>query len=261
MINLQKLKSFMLVGAILLISTLFLGLTSVSAQANLDYSAKSLKPDKYEPTGDPSIGYPQMVIRTNRTAERTNFEEVIQKANQVANQYPTNDKENRAKAVTKELNKMFGSGAFGHTWIIFFNSPKKGDYTSYGYHAGLGFVKNGKNDSPERKFHLERVLPMKDTSKYPDQLEKTIISNLNKQSAEIAKIMGIPVNDPNNGAYTPINNCTWFAGNLWNYATNDNLVFEQDFDGASHADDWGMPFLNMINKVGDPGMVAESIAQ
>ncbi|MGV9036658.1 hypothetical protein ACN9TC_13485 [Lactococcus lactis] len=60
---------------------------------------------------------------------------------------------------------------------------------------------------------------------------------------------------------TPISNCSCFAGNVWNAATGDSLVFEQDFDGAAHADNWGMPFLSSITEIADPGMSAESIAK
>ncbi|MGR6001831.1 hypothetical protein ACT7C7_30525 [Bacillus cereus] len=243
--KMKKRNLLMLIGSI--ISTLILGITSAFAESTLIPNIKSTVADKYEPTGDANIGYPQIAIRTNHTAERTNQEAIIQKANEVADQYPIEDKEHRAKAVTEALTKAFGGGSLGHTWIVFFNSDKKGDYTSYGYHNGYGFVKNGvasdRNDSAERKFNLERILPVKDINFYPDQLEKTIIPKLNKQSAEIAKLAGIPISIPDNGAYTPINNCSWFAGNLWNYATKDNLVFEQNFDGASHADYWGDTLL------------------
>lgn len=53
---------------------------------------------------------------------------------------------------------------------------------------------------------------------------------MNKESSEIGQLMVMP-GDPVHGAYTPINNCSWFAGNLWNSATNDNLIFEQEFNG------------------------------
>ena len=119
----------------------------------------------------------------------------------------------------------------------------------------------GRNDSPERKFHVERIIPIKNTNAFPDQLEQTIIPKLNKYSVEIAELMDIPVSNPDVGAYTPITNCSWFAGNLWNYATGDSLVFEQDFNGADYADRWGMPFLRYIKKIADPGMVAESIGR
>ncbi|PGM52866.1 hypothetical protein [Bacillus thuringiensis] len=259
----KRFSIFILIGAIA--SALFLGENLVFAQSNLNSDFRSISSDKYEPIGDPDMGYPQMAIRTNRTPQRTDLESVIRRANQVADQYPIEDKKNRAKAVTEELTEIFGGGGFGHTWIIFFKSAKPGNYTSYGYHAGYGFVKDGqgggRNDSPERKFHVERIIPIKNTNAFPDQLEQTIIPKLNKYSVEIAELMDIPVSNPDVGAYTPITNCSWFAGNLWNYATGDNLVFEQDFNGADYADRWGMPFLKSIKKIADPGMVAESIAR
>lgn len=89
-----------------------------------------------EPTGDPTIGYPQIAIRTNRTPERTNIPDVVKQADDVANQFPVGDYENRSKAVTEKLTEIFGSGSFGEAWIIIFNSDKPGDYISYGYHNG-----------------------------------------------------------------------------------------------------------------------------
>lgn len=226
---------------------------------------KDVEPDKSAPTGDRTISYPQISIRTNRTPIRTDLSEIVKRADDVASKYPMADKKQRAAAVTKELSSYFGSGSLGHAWIIIFNSPKVGDYTSYGYHEGYGFVKNGKsfikNDSAERKFNIQRTLPLKRQALSPVELEKKVIPEINKQSIDIANIMGLYVKDPQNGAYTPITNCAWFAGNLWNVATGEKLIFEQSFDGPLHADNWGMDFLNNVFKIADPGVIAESIAK
>lgn len=245
---------------ITLFSLIMLGIVLSSSQT----VSAAIANDQSAPTGDPSVGYPQIAIRTNRTAERTDMNNVIKQADDVANQFPIEDQSSRAKAVTEKLTQIFGSGSFGHAWIIIFNSEKEGDYVSYGYHEGFGFVKNGTasntNDRPDRKFHLQKVLPITEPGLI-ERLESTVIPNLNEQSLVVAKAMGMTVEHPENGAYTPINNCSWFAGNLWNSATNDTLVFEQDFDGSAHAKPWGMPFLSLIRRVGDPGMIAESINQ
>ncbi len=220
--------------------------------------------DVYAPTGDPKVGYPQLCIRTNRTAQRSDLEAVVKIADDAANQFPPEDKEGRKKAVFEVLTQAFGGGGFGHSWIIFFHSNKKGDCTTYGFHEGFGFVKNStasnQNDSPERKFHLQRCVPLTDPNKQPDMLEKTVIHELIQNSLTIAELMGMEVDTPENGAYTPISNCSWFAGQVWNYATDENLVFEQQFDGKAHADDWGMDFLANVTSIADPGMVAESLA-
>lgn len=220
--------------------------------------------DKSEPTGNPAVGYPQMCVRTNRTAQRTDMGQVIEKADEAADRFPESDTDDRAKAVTAALTEAFGSGNFGHTWIEFFNSDKVGDYTSFGYHEGYGFVKDGTasdtNDRPDRGFHVERCAVLTDPAKQPAELEKTIIPELNQESAAVAHAMGIPMTDPTNGAYTPVNNCAWFAVNLWNYATDDKFTYTQKFDGAAHADYWGMPFLKAVTEVADPGMAAESLS-
>lgn len=242
---------------------LTLGTTAAFAQNFEIPSEKGINADKFAPTGDPKVSYPQISIRTNRTPQRTNLNEVIKRANNAAEKYPIEDKENRAKAVLEELTNYFGSGNLGHAWIIIFNSDKPGDSTTYGYHRDYGFVKNGtagdQNDRPDRKFNVSKTIPLNDPNMQAEELEKTIIPDLNKQSILVAQIMGLPINNPLNGAYTPINNCAWFAGNLWNYATKDKLNFEQNFNGFEHADFWGMPFLNKIDTIADPGMIAENI--
>lgn len=262
----KKRNLLMTIGAIFMMGYGLLAseTTPVSAQTFENISERGINADKSAPTGDPNVSYPQISIRTNRTPERTNLNEVVKRANSAAEQYPIEDKENRSKAVLKELTEYFGSGSLGHAWIIIFNSNKPGDCTTYGYHEGYGFVKNGtagdQNDRPDRKFNVVRTLPL-DPNKQPEELEKTIIPALNQESAYTAQLMGLPVANPLNGAYTPINNCSWFAGKLWNYVTEDGLNFEQDFDGAEHADYWGMPVLNAIKTIADPGMIAESISK
>ncbi|HGJ5889838.1 MAG TPA: hypothetical protein ACHBZA_00325 [Arsenophonus apicola] len=81
---------------------------------NLDISIMSVTPDKYAPIGDPTVGYPQLCIRTNRTAERTNLDEVIKILDAAADQYPIHEKEKRAKVVMEALVTIFSSGNLGH---------------------------------------------------------------------------------------------------------------------------------------------------
>ncbi|WP_238565714.1 hypothetical protein WH390_04230 [Candidatus Arsenophonus nilaparvatae] len=57
----------------------------------------NLTPDKYAPIGDPTIGYPQLCIRTNRTAERTNLDEVIKILDAAANNTLLMKKKNAPK--------------------------------------------------------------------------------------------------------------------------------------------------------------------
>ncbi|WP_421327550.1 hypothetical protein [Aeromonas veronii] len=219
----------------------------------------SISEDQYKPLGDLNTLYPQLCIRTNRTPVRTNIDDVVSEANRVADQYPIDDKENRSKAVMEALTNMFGSGDFGHAWLIFFQSTKPNSYTTYAYREEAGYVKNGYWERPERRFHLQYCIHLPSSDNLPLVLENTIIPELNKASYEIANIMGLPVPDPSKGAYTPITNCAWFAGNLWNYATETQFNYEQDFDGTLHADYWGMPFLHGVERISDPGMIAETI--
>lgn len=250
---------------ILLTCTLIL-LTTTSFALQTQVSAAMLtgiNADKSAPTGDPDVSYPQISIRTNRTPLRTDLNDVVGRADKVASQFPVNDQANRSNSVLKELTSYFGSGQLGHAWIIIFNSNKKGDYTSYGYHEGAGYVKDGTanniNDRPDRRFNLSKTLPLTNVEETKNNLETKIIPKLNNTSVQIANAMCISVEKTENGVYTPINNCSWFAGNVWNAATGDSLIFEQDFDGKAHAKNWGMPFLSMVTKIADPGMIAESI--
>ena len=255
------LKLLMLTCGTLLLTTVLFALPLQASAGTLT----GINPDKSVPTGDPNVSYPQISIRTNRTPERTDLNDVISRADKAASQFPSDDQADRSKAVLAELTSYFGSGQLGHAWIIIFNSNKEGDYTSYGYHEGYGFVKNGTagdtNDRPDRMFNVSKTLPLKNAEETEKNLETKVIPELNKTSVQFANAMGITVEKPENGAYTPISNCSWFAGNVWNAATGDSLIFEQDFDGAAHADNWGMPFLSSITKIADPGMIAESIAE
>lgn len=246
---------------LLLITTI--GLLSVPPKT-VSASVRDINADKSAPTGDHSISYPQISIRTNRTPKRTNLDEVVERADDAAAQFPIEDQEQRAQAVFNELTSFFGSGQLGHSWVIIFNSDKPGDYTSYGFHDKYGFVKNGtagdQNDRPDRQFNVALTVPLKNAEETQENLEKNVIPALITQSNMVATAMGLPTNEVS-GVYTPVNNCSWFAGNVWNAATGDSLTFEQEFDGSAHAYNWGMPFLNDVTRIGDPGMIAESIAK
>ncbi|MGG5325560.1 hypothetical protein IGJ83_003241 [Enterococcus pernyi] len=246
---------------LLLLTTI--GLLSVPS-LKVSAEVRGIDANKSAPTGDPSISYPQISIRTNRTPERTNLNEIIQRADEAAEQFPIEEQDQRAQAVFKELTSYFGSGSLGHAWVIIFNSDKPGDYTSYGFHDKYGFVKNGtagdQNDRPDRKFNVALTVPLKNSEEVQVNLEKNVIPNLIAQSNMVATAMGLPINEVS-GVYTPINNCSWFAGNVWNAGTDEQLVFEQEFNGSDHAYNWGMPFLNDVTRIGDPGMIAESISE
>ncbi|CAK7193024.1 hypothetical protein COMNV_01235 [Commensalibacter sp. Nvir] len=213
-------------------------------------------------TGNSSIGYPQISIRVNRTAQRTDLQAVIDKGNSIADQYP--DKTERAEKVIEALNEMFGGGDFGHTWIIIFHSATKGDYSTYAYHETFGYVHDGDtdgqtNDTADRGFGYEYITPI--TQKIIQNMENSIIPQLNQESTAIGKTMGITPTTGRQGVYTAITNCTWFGGNLFNTAMNDTLVFTQKFDGATYAQRWGIDALASITEIADPGMIAESLAK
>lgn len=221
--------------------------------------------DIYQPTGDKNVGYPQICIRTNRTAERTNMKPIIEKAVSIGKKYPWSEKYTIIKEVFKVLGSDFGGGSFGHAWIIHFNSPTPGDNTSYAFHEGYGFVKNSEhsntNDSAERMFHLQRCIKLNGSTITPQLIEEKLISKLIDESNNLSKLMKLTEVDLPNGVYTPITNCSWFAGKLWNDIMN--LSYEQSIENDINidelADKMGLPFIKNIRAIGDPGMIAESI--
>ncbi|MDX7988403.1 hypothetical protein FE392_13870 [Xenorhabdus sp. 12] len=222
-----------------------------------------IKADKYQPVGDKNVGYPQICIRTNRTAERTNMKPIIEKAMAIGKQYPWSEKDTIIKEVFKVLGGDFGGGSFGHAWIIYFHSPEEGDHTSYAFHAGYGFVKNSEhsNDTPKRKFNLQRCVKVDEKTITPELIESKLIPKLIDESNLLSKLMGLTSEDLKNGVYTPVTNCSWFAGKLWNQIMQ--LTYEQsledEIDIDEIADKMNLPFLKVIRGIGDPGMLAESI--
>ncbi|TBL64532.1 hypothetical protein [Hafnia paralvei] len=217
--------------------------------------------DKYQPTGDESVGYPQICIRTNRTAERTDMKPIIEKAVSIGKKYPWSEKYTIIKEVFKVLGSDFGGGAFGHSWIIHFNSPTPGDYISYAFHEGYGFVKNNTYDTAERKFHLQRCIKLNNNVITPSLIEEKLIPKLIDESNKLSKLMKLTDADLPNGVYTPITNCSWFAGNLWNdiMSLSYEQSIENDINIDELADKMGLPFIKNIRAIGDPGMLAESI--
>lgn len=140
---------------------------------------------------------------------------------------------------------------------------KKGDYSSYAYHEGYGYVYNGDtdghtNDTNTRGFAFQQIAPIcKDQI---SRMEKTIIPGLNFISTIIGSAMGDSPTEGRFGVYTAITNCSWFAGHIWNLVTSDKISFKQPFPGKDYAERWGIDALYLISDIADPGMIAESLA-
>lgn len=207
------------------------------------------------PQGDPSVGYPQICLRCNRKPEPTDLDAICDIADEAASAYP-NDKNARARAVVKALNQILGGGSLGHAWIIVFESQNVTDANShrYGYHEGFGFTKNKSNDRPERGFAYQFCLKI--TLEQFDYLENKVIPELNEESTEIAKNFNMSPGTGQQGVYTPVTNCTWFAGNVWNKTMEQSIEFKQPFSGKDHADDWGIDYLYKVDDVADPGYLS-----
>jgi len=228
-----------------------------SNELNLSKSLSNLKNEsKVMPKGEPSVGYPQICIRSNRKPERTDLVAICEIADNAAAKYP-DDKEARAKAVVEAVTKVCGGGSLGHAWIIVFESENVTNANShrYGYHEGYGFTKNKSNDRVDRGFAYQ--LCMKISDKQFKDLETKVIPQLNDESTEIAKGFHMAPGEGQQGVYTPLTNCTWFAGNVWNRTMDQNIVFKQSFDGKAHADDWGINYIENVTEVADPGMLSE----
>lgn len=210
------------------------------------------------PNGDRSVGYPQICIRSNRKPERTDLEAICEIADDAADKYP-NDKEARAKAVVSALTQVCGGGSLGHAWIIVFESENVTDSNShrYGYHENYGFTKNKSNDRVDRGFAFQLCMRISD-SQFKDLVEN-VIPKLNEESTEIAKGFHMKPGKGQQGVYTPLTNCTWFAGNVWNRTMNQHVVFNQPFDGSAHFEEWAIPAIQDVKEVADPGMLSESM--
>ncbi len=213
---------------------------------------------KVMPKGDTSVGYPQICIRSNRKPERTDLNAICEIADEAAAPYP-DDPAARAKAVISALTRICGSGNLGHAWIIVFESENVTNENShrYGYHENYGFTKNKSNDRVDRGFAYQ--LCMKISDKQFKNLVENIIPQLNEESTEIAKGFNMKPGAGQQGVYTPLTNCTWFAGNVWNRTMNQDVIFNQPFDGDLHADAWGIPAIQDVKEVADPGMLSESM--
>ncbi|OTG85278.1 hypothetical protein B9T31_12430 [Acinetobacter sp. ANC 4558] len=212
------------------------------------------------PKGDPSVGYPQICLRSNRKPEPTDLEAISKIADDAAAAHP-NDPNARAKAVIKAINQICGGGSLGHAWVIVFESDNVTDSNChrYGYHEGVGYTKNRSNDRPNRGFAYQ--LCLKISKEQFHVLEHKIIPQLNKESTEIAKNFHLQPNPDEQGVYTPLTNCTWFAGNVWNRTMNQFVEFKQPFDGSEHAEDWGINYLYHIDEVSDPGYLSLEMAK
>lgn len=226
---------------------------------NISRSLTNLKDEsKVMPKGDPSVGYPQICIRSNRKPERTDLDAICEIADEAAAEYP-NDKDARAKAVVGALTRICGGGSLGHAWIIVFESENVTDSNShrYGYHENYGFTKNKSNDRVDRGFAYQLCMRISD-DQFKDLVEN-VIPQLNEESTEIAKGFHMKPGEGQEGVYTPLTNCTWFAGNVWNRTMNQSVIFNQPFDGRAHASAWGIDAILEVKEVADPGMLSESM--
>ncbi|WP_392566935.1 hypothetical protein RHO15_05070 [Utexia brackfieldae] len=212
------------------------------------------------PKGDLRVGYPQICLRSNRKPEPTDMEEICKIADEAAAEFP-DDPNAHAKAVVKALNKICGGGSLGHAWIIVFESENVTDSNChrYGYHEGVGYTKNRSNDRPERGFAYQLSLPI--SQQQMMDLENSVIPQLNDESTELAKNFHMEPGPGDKGVYTPITNCTWFAGNVWNLTMQQSIEFKQPFAGKDHAENWGIDYLNEVEEVADPGYLAMKMSQ
>ncbi|WP_311753549.1 hypothetical protein [Proteus columbae] len=222
----------------------------------LNKSLSGLKNESYiMPQGDPTVGYPQICLRSNRKPEPTDLDAICEIADKAASDYP-DDKNARAKAVVTALNQICGGGSLGHAWVIVFESKDVTDSNChrYGYHEGVGYTKNRSNDRPTRGFAYQ--LCLKISQEQFNRLEHVVIPQLNEESTEIAKNFNMRPGNGEKGVYTPVTNCTWFAGNLWNRTMDQSIEFKQPFSGKEHAEDWGIDYLYKIDDVADPGYLS-----
>lgn len=222
-----------------------------------------------QPTGDPSIGYPQIAIRTNAEPNPLDFDQYANEADSIADKYPEGDTVDRSKAVENYLLKKIDSGDLGHVWIILFKSSKPGDYVSYSYWYGSAYVSNdnpkkpGAYDPADREFRFQKDIKLPQNITV-SKIENEIIPPLLEQSTVIGNLLGIREDILGNGTFTPLTTCSWFCGNLWNSinSSQNQVNFTSPFSNAEeHAKKWGMPFLTKFDGFANPGALAKFLNQ
>ncbi|TQQ70424.1 hypothetical protein [Vibrio cholerae] len=203
--------------------------------------------------GVESVGYPQICIRVNMPDQRVDMQGIFDELS--TKYHPT--------MLLPEANTLASSGALGHVWTIFFDSPdswKSWSFRFKGNPTADALHTNHWLDGPERKFNYQYCVSTKDKPTDSEYIIANYVEPLLEESREIAKTI-YPNFDFVGGVYSPATPCVWFATKLFNKVTGKNIPFEQKLDWKKVADIVNVPNYEHLKTIPDAGVVAEAISK
>ncbi|PSU16253.1 hypothetical protein [Photobacterium damselae] len=226
---------------------LMLPLASYSTMASAD---DYLNPHRLDLDGVESIGYPQICIRTNRTAKRF---PLLENAKKIANDNPSDT----PKELLHKVIQIADSGDVGHAWVDYFYKDENNQIKSVGY--GFGSDNNG----AERKFSFQRCVKSNLPHSFFEKKADVVTKALYLESKAISLAFGKSGWPYKGGVYSLYGNCSWFAGRFFNnfVSKNQEINYAQPFDWGIVGKKFDMKYLSLIQDLPDPGYIAESISK
>ncbi|MBL0612091.1 hypothetical protein JD508_17830 [Aeromonas jandaei] len=230
-------------------------LTNQNASANT-LIKEYVKAKREEPYGDEQVGYPQVCLRVNLD-EKIDMPGIINELIVRNEKTPEN--------LVPDATNLAGSGYLGHAWTLFFD--RKDSWRSWSFRqpkSPLGDALNYKNtyDSPSRKFTYQYCVNAERMNIETQHLLDNQIKKLVNESREIASsLMPDIVLTGEHGIYSPLTPCVWFAVNLFNSITGENIPYEQPINGKLIANATNNPAFEKIDLTVDASTVYEALSK
>ncbi|HDI3264769.1 TPA: hypothetical protein PMC50_003424 [Vibrio cholerae] len=208
---------------------------------------------RHQTYGVPSLGYPQICIRTNMPDQRVDMEGILDELSE--KYHPT--------MLLTESTKLAASGKLGHVWTLFFdseNSWKSWSFRFPGTTTGNALFYKNWYDSPERNFNYQYCVSLKNQPTDEAYIVKNFVEPLVEESKQIASAL-YPNIHFTNAVYSPATPCVWFATKLFNKVTGLDIPFEQELDWKKIANIINEPTFTTLKTIPDSGVVAEAISK
>ncbi|WP_337920498.1 hypothetical protein [Vibrio cholerae] len=205
-----------------------------------------------ELSGVAKIGYPQVCLRTNAPDVRPNlvaiFEELIE------TKYPS--------MVIPEAEKLMNDGKLGDVWTVFFDDEQS--WKSWSLRKPQTQTADALKfkdwyASPERRFNYQYCVSTKGLNTDKEFISENYIEPLIEKSREIANSL-YPDFDYDGAANTIVTSSTWFATELFNKVTGENINHQQKLDWSDIAYYTDHPELETLNSISNPGVVGEVLS-
>lgn len=205
-----------------------------------------------ELSGVAKIGYPQVCLRTNAPDVRPNlvaiFEELIE------TKYPS--------MVIPEAEKLMNDGKLGDVWTVFFDDEQT--WKSWSLRKPQTQTADALKfkdwyASPERRFNYQYCVSTKGLNTDKEFISENYIEPLIEKSREIANSL-YPDFDYDGAANTIVTSSTWFATELFNKITGENINHQQKLDWSDIAYYTDHPELETLNSISNPGVVGEVLS-